>query len=253
MLTKASLKLFQYIQNFSFYILGSPAYFDSNKKLIFLTNSRIRWFLCVVNCSLIVILTLIILERYIWLVTKKYDDRVMMILCMIGSVGFSMETVSSIIYLIQAKECAHFTNMFLKYFQKFKRKRFIRHFEPSYKEIFKRVNYFFVGLYISKKIVTSKILKSSMNVENILKVTFILLLTQPICVFIICLVLFLQPNRQIYITSIVPWIEPSATLIVCITMLTLPIITVGLSVLASTFGFALLFYHELNFILQEIK
>lgn len=123
MLSGKVLKLYQYIQNFSYFIFASPAYFDPKKNRLVLTNSKIRWLCCIAGSAALLNLDLITIERYIWLATGKYDDKLMTIMCLVGAIAFTIAVVGSIIYLIKAEEYTAGFNTCLKYFLKFERKR----------------------------------------------------------------------------------------------------------------------------------
>lgn len=121
MLTPEIIKLYQFINNYTYTIFASQAYFDPKTQSLKITQSKFRRIICIINSIILIISVLIFIERFIWILRNQNElqDPMMVILCLIATIVFGIFAIVFVVDVIQAKEFVSSQNLMLRYFRKF--------------------------------------------------------------------------------------------------------------------------------------
>lgn len=251
MLPKNLLRWYGLAINYCYYITFSiPCRFDYKSNRLILSKSKFRWMLVISNIAALFVTVLITIERFIWFLTKKYDDKIMLVICPVMIIGYSIPAIISIMCIVQIEDLITIANQGIKYCKCIESKFLILYSCCTLFEI----NYFInpTEKYVRNKndIETHQWTK---NTAKALKIATFVKVIQPYVTQIAAYRILLKPSRHIYITSLVPWFHPSPELVIIFCTPMFFITSIAISILNCWFAILAMHYHSMNMIFHEIK
>lgn len=114
------LKLFGQLVNVAYYCCAIPYYWDYKQQKLIVTKSKVQFFCCYYLFIFSIVFVLAMLERIIWLLTKKVEDDPILFILFVVLV-FAMLIPITILGLLflQLKEIEIFANSLFQYFKFF--------------------------------------------------------------------------------------------------------------------------------------